>query len=158
MAAAEKKIIIEKGADFSMEIALTNSAGGDKILPANSIILFSLFKFRDIDETGSFPSTISSPAEAATNVIVPAPDVVTAGRYKSHNAYTHDGTGNNILLELSREVTASLTTEIVVGRNQFNTEYNYYYHIDLVQYSDISPFDEIKGVERLMRGACAVRL
>lgn len=135
MTAAEHRIIIERGADFSLRFRATMD-GVSAINLTGSTVRFDL---RYVDEDGNDEAQVI-PAGAAG---------LTTGVYN-----VADGEG---FVLIDKVATALIPTR-VIGDNPFGTEFRYYYTVTIEDIDmGLNPDIKANGI-RILRGRCAVRL
>ena len=137
MTAAEHKIIIEKGADFSIDIQVFEDVSVKILNATNDTVTMKLKHVvtqADINAGGAYAALSVGDVYS---VAIGTGTVVDASLGKI-----------NVLID--KNETASLSTRIVSADvSPFSTEYNYFYDITLVT----NTTEDIKVV----RGKCAVR-
>jgi len=139
MKAAEKKIVIEKGADFNLKITVTEGIGTAKNISDHTMGM----KIMKQDSNG--------------NIVYLHPGNNTEGAEFNSIPYTFEGSVTDAVngecnIPIDKDVTASFPLS-TTGNDVFATEYSYNYIIDLVS-TDIGNGEDM----RLLRGRCAVRV
>ena len=139
MTAAEHSIVIEKGADFKLDIVYSDSTGMAKDIN-NYTGRMSIFFVDDNGET-KYLNDKGEPTDSGTTIV--------------KGISPSDGTNGKITIKIEDKVTSKIATRLPVGK-ELATEYNYYYHIDIVLEDGDGTGNDI--IERLLRGRLAVRL
>jgi len=139
MTAAEHSIVIEKGADFKLDIVYKDSTGMAKDIN-NYTGRMSIFFIDDKGKT-KYLNDKGEPTDSATTIV--------------KDISPSDGTNGKITIKIEDKVTSKIDTRLPKGK-ELATEYNYYYHIDIVLEDGDATGNDI--IERLLRGRLAVRL
>jgi len=162
MTAGDYKIIIEKNADFSLEVAIKEGVGVPKNLNGYSVYMRLMYIGNSAvianDTTGIiYYLGVNADGEAvrstAATTKIELPNAIPA----STNAEGGDNTGEDgiVYVKLDKAFTGSLNTLIDTAKTSdlFATEYNYRYELCIYDNNDSTSSDDIK----VLRGKCAVR-
>jgi len=134
MQAAEKKLVIEKGADFYLKIAVTEGIGTQKDLTGASVVM-RIMKHNKEDG----------------NIYYIQPNgELTTTKYEFAGT-VNDAPNGECSVLIDKDITSKFDTGVSSSDNVFMTEYNYFYTIDIVG----APNGEDM---RILRGRCAVRV
>ena len=133
MTAADHRIIIEKGADYSIEIQVSENGIVMKDVTGYSVLM--VIKFQDSNGDIQVRDTIAG---------ILVEDTEGSGTYLN----------GNIAVVIDKAITATYPTLLATGLNPFTTEYNYFYTIDITEDDAVSVDKENI---RVLRGKCAVR-
>ena len=132
--AANHRIIIEKGSDFQITIQVSDN--GIDMKDLNGYTVEMTIQYQDTEGLIQVLDTIAG-------VLVPDEP----GGHTYLNGY--------FKVVIDKSTTAGYPTRVSSDLNQFITEYNYNYHIDITENSTVSVGKENL---RVLRGKCAVRV
>jgi len=134
--AAEHKIIIEKGADYKLEVQISNSGVATDHVDVADYSIYLTIQYAD--ENGDIQYLVGGNATTMNRFEgTKVPDVAGA------DPLTYDN--GNMEITVDKAITAGFPTRT----EPFKTAYEYFYHVDI---------ESTTGTEtRILRGKCAIR-
>ena len=181
MQAAERHIIIDKGADFTIKLTVTEGIGSPKNLSTNATggaytpKMYLMKKSSDILTTNTDGTVTRTPnpqpltyiAENGAEVFIKVPVVIGSliqDGVDSTNVPLPAGETGKFQVVIDSAITELIDTNLPPfitstgeeesNKNPFATEYTYFYTIEIVQ----DGVSAVKEELRILRGKCAVRL
>lgn len=133
MTAADHRTIIEKGADYKIEIQVSENGIDMKDVTGYTVAM--VIKYQDAQGAIAVLDTIAGYL---------VEDTVGSGTYLN----------GNVAVVIDKAVTATYATLVGAELNPFTTEYNYFYTIDITEDDAVSAG---KDNIRILRGKLAIR-
>ena len=136
MTAGNHRIIIEKGADFKIELQISENG-----IDMRDVTGYSVKMVIKYENAGS----ITELAPIAGFLVE---DTEGSGTYLN----------GNIAVVIDKAITATYPTLVDAGLSPFTTEYNYFYSIDITEDGIANP-SGTTGIDniRVLRGKCSIR-
>lgn len=150
MQAAERHIIIDKGADFTIKLKVTEGIGSPKDL-TGYIPKMRLMK-TTADESIAYASENGGSVIFGTNPEYIVEGVITDATNGEFEVIIDSSATSNIDTNLPDFIDDQGNSQ--PNKNPFATEYTYFYSIDLLQGGSAINKEEL----RILRGKCAVRV